>query len=171
MSQRVKVLVSLVMALVLLTVAGATVMAQGEPTPAPAVMTKGRLAAGVEPRIDLAKSFGHAGDNTTEGLLARVAGILGIPQEKLASAFKQAQQEMREEAFFRRLAQAVEKGRLTQEEADEIKAWYEQRPDALDSGLFQRARTFKAMPGRLMWGRQMRGGHRGWYSDNTTRNG
>ena len=168
MSKRVKVLVSVLGVVVLLTVAGsAVVMAQGESTLVSEVSTKGRLATGVEPRIELGKSFGYVGDNMSGGLLARVAGILGIPQEELDNAFQQAQQEVREEAFIRTLDRAVEKGRITEEEADEIKAWYEQKPEVLSSGLFQRARISRAIRGRNMWGRHMRGGPRGWCSDNT----
>ncbi len=172
MFKRVKVFVSVLVAVVLLTAAGAAaVMAQEEPTLAPEVTTKGRPAIGLEPRAELGKSFGFVGANMTNGLLSRVAGILGITQEELGNAFKQAKQEIKEEALIRRLDKAVEKGRITQEEADEIKAWYEQKPEALDSGLFQRARSFKAMRGQHMWGKHMRGGHRGWYSDNTTQAG
>ncbi|MFC1943065.1 hypothetical protein ACFLWO_00575 [Chloroflexota bacterium] len=162
MPKRVKVLVSVLVVVVLLTVAGsAVVMAQGESTLVSEVSTKGRLPAGVESRIGLGKSFGYVGDNMTEGLLARVAEKLGITGEELTNAFEEAQQEIREEAFIGRLDKAVAEGRITEDEANEIKAWYEQRPEVLDSGLFQHARTFKAMPGRNMWGRHMRGGSRG----------
>ncbi len=127
MSKKVKVLVSVLVAVVLLTAGGiTTVIAQEEPTP-PAPETEAR------------------------GLLARVADILGITQEDLANAFKQAQQEMREEAFIRALDKAVEKGRITQEEADQIKKWLEQKPEVLAPGLFPPALGH-------MWG-----GHRGWY--------
>ena len=76
MSKRVKILVSVVIAVVLLTVGIAVpVMAQEESTPTP--------------------------ERGTKGLLTRVAEILDIPQEKLVNAFEQAQQEMRDEAFIR----------------------------------------------------------------------
>jgi hypothetical protein len=136
-------------------------MAQEEPTLAPEVSGKGRLAIGLKSRAELGKPFGHVGDNSTEGLLARVAGILGIPQEELNDSFKQAKQEMREEARIRALDRAVEKGRITQEEADESKAWYEQKPEVLSTGQFQRVRNFKAMRGKHIWGRHVRGGQRG----------
>lgn len=152
MSKKVKILVSVLVAAVLLTVGGvATVMAQ-EPALAPEVSSKSLLASRVGPQIELSKSFGYLGDNMTTGLLARVAGILDIPEEELTSAFKQARQEMKEEAFIRYLDRAVEKGRITQEEADAIKAWYEQKPEALDSGLLQRTRIFRAIRGGHMWG-------------------
>ena len=107
MSKKVKVLISAVVLALLLTVgATATVMAEGEEeetTPPP--------------------------EENAKGLLERVADILEIDKEDLIAAFKQAQQEMREEAFINRLNQAVEEGRITQEQADEIIEWWEQRPD------------------------------------------
>lgn len=118
MSKRVKILVSVVVVILLLTVGiTATVMAHEEPMP-------------------------RAG---AKGLLARVAGILDIPEEDLFNAFKQAQQEMRQEAFIRALDKAVEEGRITQEEADEIKEWWEQKPEVLDRSLLRRAFGFPAL--------------------------
>jgi len=122
MSKRVKVLISVLVAVVLLTVGGtATVMAQ-EPTPPP-----------------------EAGTN---GLLARVAEILGVSLDDITNAFRQAWQEMGEDtpgkfrrAFrFRRvlgmseeelikaLGRAVEEGRIKQEQAGKIQQWWQQRP-------------------------------------------
>lgn len=70
MSRRIKVLVAVLAAVLLLTVSGtAAVMAQEEPEPTP----------------------------QANGFLARVAEILGIPQESLAEAFQQARQEMKPE--------------------------------------------------------------------------
>ncbi|MBL7124961.1 MAG: hypothetical protein ISS51_02560 [Dehalococcoidales bacterium] len=133
MSKRVKIIVSVVLTILLLTVGiTATAMAQEEePTTTPEAGAKGLL-------------------------LARVAEILGIPQEDLANAFKQAQQEVREEALSRRLDKAVEEGRITQEEADAIKEWWEQKPDVLGLGLSVRAFGFPALGSGHMWG-----GHRG----------
>ncbi len=156
MSKKVKVIVSVLVAVVLLTVGGvAAVMAQGEPTPPLEPSTRGRLATGVEPRAQLSRFSGYVGDNMTAGLLARVAEKLGVTEEELANAFKEAQQEIREEAFIGALDRAVEKGRITEEEANEIKEWYEQRPEVLGSGLFQRARISQAIRGRHMWGGHM----------------
>lgn len=169
MSQKVKVLVSVLAVVVLLTVGSvATVMAQEEPTPAPEESTKGLLATAVEPQIEPGKSFDNVGDNTTAGLLARVAEKLGISEEELVNAFKQAQQEMREEAFFKALDKAVEKGRLTEPEAKAIKEWWQQRPEIMAKGLFPRAAFgIPALGGGPMggWrGGHMRGGHKGWCS-------
>ena len=143
MSKKVKVLVSVLVAVVLLTVGGAaTVVAQNDgPTPIPEPSTKTLMVTA----------------NTT-GLLARVALILEIPEEDLTSAFKQAQLEMKQEAFIRFLDKAVEKGRITQGEANEIKGWWGQRPEGLDSGLFTRSFGAPALGSRHMWG----GHNRGW---------
>ncbi len=112
MSRRTKVIISVTLAILLLAVGTtAIVMAQEETTPT------------LEPGA--------------KGLLVRVAEILDIPEEDLINAFKQARQELRGEAFIGALDRAVEKGRITQEEADEIKEWLEQKPEAL--GPFSRA--------------------------------
>lgn len=58
-------------------------------------------------------------------LLARVATILGIDQQKLEDAFAQAQSEMRDEA----LQKLVDEGKITQEQADQYKAWLQAQPD------------------------------------------
>lgn len=133
MSKRMKVLVAVVVAILLLTVGGtAMVMAQDEPTPTP--------------------------ETGATGLLARVANILGIPQDDLINAFKQARQDIRQEAFLRFLDKAVKQGRITQDQADESLEWWEQRPEVLSSGLFLRSFGFRALRGGHMWG-----GHRGWH--------
>ena len=147
MSKKVKVLISAMVIAVLLTVGGVTmVMAEGEEetTPLPEASAK--------------------------GLLERVADILEIDQEDLIDAFKQAQQEIGEEAFTNRLNQAVEEGLITQEQADEIIKWWGQRPDdairewwgqkpeVIKPGMVERALRFRAMP-RV----HMRSSLRGWF--------
>jgi len=107
-SKKVKILISLVVAILLLAMGGtATVMAQEEESIPP-------------PRTG------------GEGVLARVADIVNISQEELASAFNQARQEMRQETFHRFLNKAVGQGRLTQDEADPIIDWWQQKPEAVD---------------------------------------
>ena len=71
-------------------------------------------------------------DTPQDTLLAKVATILGIDQTELENAFSQAQQEMRDEALSNYLADMVEQGKITQEEADQYKSWWSSRPDALD---------------------------------------
>jgi len=135
MPKKVKVLISALVIAVLLTVgATATVMAEGETETAP------------PPEVS---------ENT---LLARVADILGINEEDLINAFEQAQQEMCEEAFINRLNQAVEEGLITREQADEIREWWELRPDdairewwgqkpeVTEPGMFKHARRLRISP-------------------------
>ena len=137
MSRRIKVIISVLVAVVVLTVgSAATVMAEGEATPPPEAGAK--------------------------CLPARVAQILGISQEDLTNAFEQARQEMREEsrirvceqvqeevrerALIRVLDRAVEKGCIDEQEAEEIKHWWEQRPESMDH-LLPRANSFMPLGG------------------------
>ena len=134
MSKKVKVLISVLVVAVLLTMGGVTmVMAEGEEgtTPPPEARAK--------------------------GLLERVADILEIDKADLIDAFKQAQQEIRQEAFIRRLDKAVENGRITQSEADEIREWWEQKPEVLVPGMYPHAFSLPALRGR-----HMRNGPIGW---------
>ena len=143
MSKKVKVLVSVLVAVVLLTVGGtATVMAQGE---------------GPEPN----RQISMVTANTT-GLLARVAQILGLTEDELVNAFQQARQEMKGEAFLRCLDRAFEEGLITTEEYDEIVAWWEEKPEAFGPCLFRRSFDSPALGGPKMWG-----GQKGPFSDDT----
>ena len=130
MSKRMKVLVSVLVAVLLLTVGGTAIaMAQEEEEPAPPV--------------------------ESNGLLARVAEILDIPEEDLIDAFGQARQEMREEVFLNALDKAVEEGLITQEEAGELKEWWAQKPDVLDQGLFRHAFGFMGSRADCMPGNRL----------------
>ncbi len=60
-----------------------------------------------------------------QDILARVAQILGIDEQKLSDAFKQAQ----DESEAQRMAKLVEEGKITQEQADQLKAWEAAKPD------------------------------------------
>lgn len=118
MSKKMKVLVSVLVAVLVLVVAGtAMVMADDGST---------------------------ATDNETgrKSLQARVAQNLGITEEELANAFRQAWQEMREEAFIRFLDKALQNERISQEEYDAIIEWWEQKPEALDEALLPGAFGF-----------------------------
>lgn len=125
MSRKMKVLVAVLAAILVLAVGStAVVMAQEEePPPTP--------------------------ETEANGFLPRVAEILGISQEELTSAFQQAQQEMRQETFLRFLDRAVEEGRIAPEKADEFLEWWEQRPEVCDR-LMQRMRIFNAIRSRQM---------------------
>jgi hypothetical protein len=79
-------------------------------------------------------AYAQAGNSTSSGnssktLMGRVAAILGIDQQTLESAFNQAQKEMRSEELDNRLKSLVDEGKLTQEQADQYKQWWQSRPD------------------------------------------
>lgn len=65
-------------------------------------------------------------------LISKVAGILGLYEGQVADAFSQAWGEMRTEAQEQRLQQAVDDGRITEEEATQIREWWQARPEALE---------------------------------------
>ena len=62
---------------------------------------------------------------------SRVAEILELDEETVADAFEQATQQRVDEALQARLDKLVEAGRITQEQADELKAWYDERPEGV----------------------------------------
>jgi hypothetical protein len=64
--------------------------------------------------------------------VGKVAEKLGLDKETVATAIQEARREMMDEALAERLQQAVTDGRITQEEADQILEWMNNRPAALD---------------------------------------
>ena len=62
-------------------------------------------------------------------LIAQVAEILGIDQQELEDALRQAQMELREGNLDARLQELIADGTLTQQQANELKAWMDARPD------------------------------------------
>ena len=122
MSKKVKVLVLMLVAVLLLTMSGAaTVLAQEEPTQQDGPVQEERA-----------------------GFLERVAELLGMTEEELTDIFKQAQQDMRNEAFISYVEKAVAEGLITSGEAEEIIDWWEARPEAVDK-LFPRARIMRTI--------------------------
>ena len=67
---------------------------------------------------------------------SRVAEILELDEETVTGAFKQAMQQRFDEALQARLDKLVEAGRITQEQADELKAWYDERPEGVPGSGF-----------------------------------
>ena len=65
------------------------------------------------------------------GLIARVAEILGLDEDTVQDAFDQARGEIRDEALEKKLDAAVEEGVLTQDQADALGEWIDARPDDL----------------------------------------
>jgi hypothetical protein len=72
---------------------------------------------------------GQTDQGKPDGLLARVAQILNIDTQKLKDAFTQALTERRTERQNTGLENLVNKGTLTQEQADQLKTWLDSRPD------------------------------------------
>lgn len=116
----------------------------------------GLLAAGLAGGAVLAQSGGGKSvvmtidldsDSHKAEYAARVASILGIDAEQVEAALEQAAMELKEERLDKKLDSIVEKGLLTQEEADAIQAWLALRPE----GAFM---PFKEYGG---WGRSFSG--------------
>ena len=82
--------------------------------------------------VAFAESSGDGGNGPVRAFISKVAGILGLGEEQVADAFEQARQEMRDEAQGQCLQDAVEEGRITEEEAAQIRQWLQDRPEALE---------------------------------------
>ena len=65
-------------------------------------------------------------------IFSRAAEILGIDEESLRNAFQQATQEMQQERQQERLQNAIDNGLITEEEAAQIQAWWDSKPEALE---------------------------------------
>lgn len=131
MSKKMKVLIAVLVAILTLTVSGAVaVLAQEDEEVEPDEEELLGELNEIMPRVKMFVS------TESSEILSRVAEILGISEEELSDAFAQAKQEMMvercEEAFYEFLEQAVEEGLITEEDAEEIKEWWEQKPEALD---------------------------------------
>ena len=99
-------------------------------------------------------------DSPVAGKFAsRVATILGLDETQVQDAMDQARQELKAEAIQSRLDSLVEEGRITQEQADEYREWFESRPDGFRGfGKFGRGsgqrrsgpggRSFQGIPDR-----------------------
>ena len=103
------------------------------------------------------------GETSRLGLIARVANILGLQEQQVQDAFDQARQEMRDERFDemvgQRLDALVESGRITQEQADELREWYAERPDSFWlAGSSARGRKGDGDQGHKFGGRGFDGG-------------
>ena len=91
------------------------------------------LVIGVGSGTALAQESGNDGKSQVRGVISRVANILGLDEQQVQDAFDQARRELRDEQFAKvighRLDALVESGRITQEQADELREWYTARPD------------------------------------------
>ena len=73
----------------------------------------------------------EGGDSNASKLAIRVAEILGLDTAVVDDAIKQTREELRDEAIQKKLNALVEKGRLTQEQADEYLDWIQSRPEGI----------------------------------------
>jgi len=87
------------------------------------------MVIGCTAGVALARDEDEAGQGSGDALMTRVAEILDVDQQQLEDAFRQAKSEFREEALDSRLQRLIDEGTLTQEQAEEFKAWIEARPD------------------------------------------
>jgi len=75
-----------------------------------------------------------------------------VDQQALQDAFAQARSEIQAEAMQNRLANLVEQGRITQDEADQYLEWWQARPDVAVGFGFRGHGGFCRMGGPLGWG-------------------
>ena len=80
--------------------------------------------------VALAQENENSDSNASE-LAIKVAEILGLDTAVVDDAIKQTREELRDEAIQKRLDALVEKGRLTQERADESLNWIQSRPEGI----------------------------------------
>ena len=94
----------------------------------------GALAIGITGGTVLAQGSAASGDSPVKSFAARVAAILGLDEAKVQGAMTQATKEMQDEALQQKLDNMVTQGRLTQDQADQLKEWYQSRPDVVSPG-------------------------------------
>ena len=89
----------------------------------------GIMAAMITGGAVIAQESGSNEDFSKQSLASRVAAILGLDEVVVQDAFTQARGDIRDERFQMKLDRLVEQGILDQEQADELRDWYESRPD------------------------------------------
>ena len=75
---------------------------------------------------------GPAGGTTHDSVNEQIAEILGIERETLESAIETARKEYREAKQDKNLTAMVEAGTITQEQANEIDTWKDNKPEVID---------------------------------------
>ncbi|MDO8578100.1 MAG: hypothetical protein Q7R50_02850 [Dehalococcoidales bacterium] len=121
-----------------------------------AVMAAILLAAGISGAV-YAKAGGTAAGNevlnqaanvtsSNDTLMARAAKILGIDQQKLQDAIKQARGDMQNEKLDKYLQNLIDQGKITQAQADKFKAWWQSRPTSAQTTIQQYKDWMQARP-------------------------
>lgn len=92
------------------------------------------MVAGITGGVIWAQEGDSPDDPARQSMASRVAEILGLGEDEVTDAFKQAAREMRDERFQNRMARLVEKGQITEDEAAESVDWYQSRPEDIGPG-------------------------------------
>lgn len=116
-----------------------------------AVVLAVMVLAGSIAGVAVAQSGGTS-QNQTKTLWARVATILGIDQQKLESAVAQAQKETQSERLNQYLQGLVDQGKMTKDQADQYKKWWDSRPNTTIPGPFGGMHGFRGGMMRGGWG-------------------
>ena len=104
----------------------------------------------------MAQEGGSAEKEARQSFASRVASILKLEESVVQDALSEARKDMQNEGYQKRLDQMVEKGRLTQGQADQQYNWFESRPDTA-AGFHSRPRHGGALSGHGRFGRGMGG--------------
>lgn len=139
MSKKMKVIIAVLVAILTLTVSGAVaVLAQEDDEPEPDEEELIEELDEITPRFRL-----FMASIESDELLSKLAEILDIPEDELREAFEEARQEIiserQEKAFHEFLNRMIEEGLINDDEAAEIEEWWQDKPEALNWALLQKA--------------------------------
>jgi len=103
------------------------------------------FALGVAGGAVLAQEAQQEGDGKASGqsFVARLASKLGLSEEVVKTALSEVRQEIQNDRIQRRVSVLVDKGILTQTQADEYLQWLESKPEFLAQG--SRIRGFRGL--------------------------
>ncbi len=122
------IIIAVLTSLVIVTTIGGVIMVRADSTPTPTP--------------------------STTSLMARVAAILGIDQQKLQDAFTQAGKEQQADSLKTYLNDQVTQGKITQQQADDYLKWWQSKPNvpsARGFGGFPGGHEFRGMSKMPMW--------------------
>ena len=100
------------------------------------IVAVGILAAGLSVGAGFARGGLSDGDSPKSTFISKVASILELDEDTVSDAFEEARSEMADERVEAMLDAKVEKGLITQDQADEYLEWFQDRPDD-GLGLFK----------------------------------
>ena len=124
-------------------------------------LAAGLMALGITGGVILAHGPGGKGGLSSDASITRVAEILEVEESDVRDAYGQIYRENQDAALQARLDKLVEDETVTQDEADAIMDWFEDRPEDMPPGLLRqesRRREFGQHGGK---GRRFHGGPNG----------